>query len=183
MTLFKRLFSAVVFFLILGCTYNVSSDKKEAQDKQELFKSTEETIDAWHTAASEADFDAYFSLMTSDAVFLGTEATENWQKEDFKAYAKPYFDKGKAWSFTALERNIYTNDAQTLVWFDELLDTQMGICRGSGVLETEGDSWKIKHYVLSIAIPNESTKEVISLKKSWDSIYRIKLKDIQKSVE
>lgn len=181
MTLFKTIFSTVIFFTILSCTYSVSTDKKETQSKQELFKSAEGNIDAWHTAASEANFDTYFSLMTSDAVFLGTEATENWEKEDFKAYAKPYFDKGKAWSFTAIERNMYTNDDQTLVWFDELLDTQMGICRGSGVLEMEGDSWKIKHYVLSIAIPNENTKEVISLKKSWDSIYRIQLKDSQKS--
>jgi len=177
MTLFKSTLLATIFFLLLGCNYSVSKDKKAVQNKQELFDSATATIDAWHAAASEADFDAYFNLMTKDAVFLGTEATENWQKDDFKSYAKPHFDKGKAWSFTSVERNMYTNETQSLVWFDELLDTQMGICRGSGVLEMEDDSWKIKHYVLSIAIPNENTKEVISLKKSWDSIYLGKLKD------
>jgi hypothetical protein len=28
-------------------------------------------------------------------------------------------------------------------WFDELLDTQMKICRGSGILVKENKQWKI----------------------------------------
>jgi hypothetical protein len=35
-------------------------------------------------------------------------------------------------------------------WFDELLNTQMKICRGSGVLVKIDGKWKIKHYVLSM---------------------------------
>jgi hypothetical protein len=34
--------------------------------------------------------------MTEDAVFIGTDATENWGKPDFQEFAKPYFDKEKA---------------------------------------------------------------------------------------
>ena len=81
---------------------------------------------------------------------------------------RPYFDKGKAWNFTALDRNIYLGEYQDVAWFDELLDTQMGICRGSGVLVKDSLNWKIKHYVLSIAIPNENVKEVTALKKEFD---------------
>ncbi|MBQ0741362.1 nuclear transport factor 2 family protein, partial [Aquimarina celericrescens] len=77
------------------------------------------TLEQWHKAATDANFDAYFSLMTEDAIFIGTDATENWLNTDFKAFAKPYFDKGKAWSFSTLERNIFTEDKSDLAWFDE----------------------------------------------------------------
>jgi hypothetical protein len=33
------------------------------------------------------------------AIFIGTDATENWNKMQFQAFAKPFFDRGKAWSF------------------------------------------------------------------------------------
>jgi hypothetical protein len=42
-------------------------------------------------------------------------------------------------------------------WFDELLNTQMKICRGSGVLVKIGQEWKIKQYVLSMTIPNDNS--------------------------
>lgn len=125
-------------------------------------------LDSWHRAAGSADFDAYFNLMTSDAVFIGTDASENWQIEEFKAYAKPHFDKGKAWNFKAVERQIYVNDEGDYAWFDELLDTQMKLCRGSGVLRKESGDWKIAHYVLSIVIPNENVSEVILIKQEKD---------------
>ena len=125
-------------------------------------------LDSWHRAAGSADFDAYFNLMTSDAVFIGTDASENWQVEEFKAYAKPHFDKGKAWNFKAVERQIYVNDEGDYAWFDELLDTQMKLCRGSGLLRKESGDWKIAHYVLSIVIPNKNVSEVILIKQEKD---------------
>jgi ketosteroid isomerase-like protein len=136
----------------------------------------EAVLDAWHNAASEADFDTYFSLMTDDGVFLGTDATENWQNQEFKNFSKPYFDKGKAWSFTAVERNIYVDTDANFAWFDELLDTQMKLCRGSGVLKKVDGNWKIAHYVLSIAVPNENVTELVNIKKQKDSLLLIDLK-------
>jgi ketosteroid isomerase-like protein len=122
------------------------------------------TLNQWHKAASEANFENYFGAMTSDAVFIGTDANENWNKTQFMAYAKPYFDKGKAWSFTALERHIYFDATGKTAWFDELLNTQMKICRGSGVLVKTGSEWKIKHYVLSMTIPNDNSGAVTKIK-------------------
>ncbi len=46
-------------------------------------------------------------------------------------------------------------------WFDETLDTWMGVCRGSGVLINKNGKWLIKQYVLSLTVPNEKMKEVI----------------------
>ena len=106
--------------------------------------------------------------MTEDAVFIGTDPTEYWQEQDFIDFAKPYFDKGKAWTFHKLDRHIYINKAKNMAWFDELLDTSMGICRGSGVLVKVKKQWKIKHYVLSIAIPNENVDAVKALKAEFD---------------
>lgn len=121
-------------------------------------------LDSWHRAASEANFKGYFELMTADAVFIGTDAKENWNRTAFEAFAKPYFDKGKAWSFSELERHIYFDATGNTAWFDELLSTQMKICRGSGVVVKVGNQWKIKHYVLSMTIPNENVNEVVQIK-------------------
>ncbi|MFP2996995.1 nuclear transport factor 2 family protein [Spongiivirga sp. MCCC 1A20706] len=139
-----------------------------------------EVLTNWHKAASNADFEAYFGLMTEDGVFLGTDAKENWQNEEFRTFSKPYFDRGKAWSFTAVERNIYVSAESNFAWFDELLDTQMELCRGSGVLKKQDGKWKIVHYVLSIAVPNENVKEVVLAKKVYDSILKTRLKRIKK---
>lgn len=162
---------AILLFsiLLLGSksfSQNTDSDKKKINT----------VIDSWHKAAANAEFDNYFSYMTSNGVFIGTDATENWQLDAFKTFSKPYFDKGKAWNFTSLQRNIYFDKSQNTAWFDELLDTQMKICRGSGVLIKEGKNWKIAHYVLSMTIPNEHTDEVVKIKEKIENGIIEKLK-------
>jgi hypothetical protein len=163
----KNLFFILFAFSMIGCGTRDKSPTGSF-DFEEKKGSINLVLDNWHTAAAEANFEDYFGLMSKDGVFLGTDATENWQNEEFRSFSKPYFDKGKAWSFTVLERNIYFSSEGDIAWFDELLDTQMGICRGSGVLEYMAEGWKIKHYVLSIAIPNENVSEVTQLKKEFD---------------
>jgi hypothetical protein len=134
------------------------------------------TLDNWHKAAAKADFKSYFDVLTDDAIYIGTDATENWNKKQFEAFAKPYFDKGRAWNFTALERNIYFSSDKKMVWFDELLNTQMKICRGSGVMVKEKNIWKIKHYVLSMTVPNENSDEVVKIKSALENPLIDKLK-------
>ena len=131
-------------------------------------KSINQTLDAWHKAAADANFQSYFKVMTTDAIFIGTDANENWNLTEFKAFAKPYFDKGKAWSFIALERHVYFDASGNTAWFDELLSTHMKICRGSGVMVKIGKQWKIKHYVLSMTIPNETVDEVVKIKSPFE---------------
>ena len=163
--------------LSLSCKTAVKTDNIETESvsTEEIKKSINTSLDLWHKAAAEANFDNYFNLMTKEGVFIGTDATENWQNKAFKTFSKPYFDKGKAWSFTSVERNIYIYEDQKLAWFDELLDTQMKLCRGSGILKLENGKWKIAHYVLSITIPNENVTEVVKLKTDFDSLYTKKL--------
>lgn len=150
------------FLFILALIFGMSL---QAQSQKEQVN---ELLEEWHQAAAEADFNEYFGMMAGESIFIGTDPTENWNKSEFMEWSKPYFDRGKAWSFSTLERNIFVGEDKELAWFDELLDTQMGICRGSGVVVLEDGEWKIKHYVLSIAIPNENVDEVTSLKAVFD---------------
>jgi ketosteroid isomerase-like protein len=129
-----------------------------------------QTLDAWHKAAADVKFNAYFNAMAEDAIYIGTDATENWGKADFKVWAKPYFDKGTTWNFTALERHIFFDKSGKIAWFDELLNTQMKICRGSGVLVKVGKEWKIQHYVLSMTIPNDEVDSIIKIKAPIEDI-------------
>ena len=154
----------LAILLILACQMNAQSEEE----------SIETVLDKWHKAAY---YDHYFGLMTEEAVFIGTDATENWQLEAFKQFSKPYFDRGKAWSFEARERNIYLSADTQFAWFDELLETWMGICRGSGVLTKASGEWKIAHYVLSATIPNDDMDEVIQIKKEKDSLQLLQLKN------
>jgi hypothetical protein len=157
----KKILAVLIVLSLSGC--------KSTMENQTISKANvNTTLDAWHKAAAEANYNDYFALMADDAVFIGTDATENWNKTAFQAYAKPHFDKGKAWSFTALERHVYFDATGKTAWFDELLNTQMKICRGSGVLVKIGNEWKIKQYVLSMTIPNENSNEVIKVKASLE---------------
>lgn len=153
----------LIVLILSGC--------KSMVDNQTVSKANiNSTLDDWHKAAAAANYDDYFNLMSDDAVFIGTDATENWNKKAFQAYSKPHFDKGKAWNFTTLERHIYFDKTGKTAWFDELLNTQMKICRGSGVLVKIGTEWKIKQYVLSMTIPNENSNEVIKVKSNLEDV-------------
>ena len=146
----------LLFLAAIGCAPKPKIEKQKTE--------TATILDNWHKAAAAANFDAYFGLLSEESIFIGTDATENWNKLQFQKFAKPYFDKGKAWSFNAIQRNIYFSEDRKMVWFDELLNTQMKICRGSGVLVQENGQWKIKHYVLSMTVPNDNVDEVVKIK-------------------
>ena len=154
-TLLMKLVLLFILFPFFANSISAQNDFK---------KQINSTLDSWHKAAAQANFENYFDAFTDDAIFIGTDATENWNKAAFKTYAKPHFDKGKAWNFTSIERHIFFSDDKKTAWFDELLDTQMKICRGSGVLVLVKGKWKIKHYVLSMTIPNDNSDEIIKIK-------------------
>jgi hypothetical protein len=57
-----------------------------------------------------------------------------------------------------------------------LLDTQMKLCRGSGVLTKKDGKWKIQQYVLSMTIPNSLLDTVVQLKSAEEDSIIQKLK-------
>ncbi|MGB2554499.1 MAG: nuclear transport factor 2 family protein, partial [Flavobacteriaceae bacterium] len=81
----KRLF----FFILLP----IFVQAQQSLDAKEQITSV---LDQWHKAAADASFDTYFSLMDQQSIFIGTDAEELWNKQEFMDFAKPYFDRGKA---------------------------------------------------------------------------------------
>ena len=149
----------ILFLATLGFSCKPCEEKLQSE-KQNITT----VLDNWHKAAAAADYEAYFGAMSDESIFIGTDATENWNKKQFQAFSKPYFDQGKVWDFKTLERNIYIDKSGKIAWFDELLDTWMKACRGSGILVQEKGQWKIKHYVLSMTVPNDNVDEVVKIK-------------------
>lgn len=125
-------------------------------------------IDNWHLAATQANAEAYFGSIADQGIFIGTDATERWNKKQFLTFAKPYFDKGKAWDFKAYGRTVHVSNDGRFVWFSELLTTWMGVCRGSGILENTQQGWKIQQYHLSVTVPNDLVRDFITLVANFE---------------
>jgi hypothetical protein len=115
-------------------------------------------ISSWHQAATNADEDIYFGLMAPGSIFIGTDASERWTKDEFMTYAESAFQKETAWDFTTVYRHITVADDRRQAWWDEKLDTWMGTCMATGVLQKTPEGWKITHYQLSLAVPNDKIK-------------------------
>jgi ketosteroid isomerase-like protein len=127
-------------------------------------KTIENALDDFHDAAARADEERYFAHFAKDGVFLGTDATERWSVAAFRAYAHPYFARGKAWNFRAARRAVSIRG--DLAWFDEDLETQnLGPARGSGVLALRDGRWLVEQYVLSMTIPNDRFAAIRDLLK------------------
>lgn len=127
-------------------------------------------LDAFHASASKADATRYFALLTEDAVFLGTDATERWPKQAFESFARPYFEKGKGWTYVSTQRNVVLDPNGTHATFDELLHNESyGTCRGSGMLRVVGGTWRIAQYNLSIPVPNALAREFVARIRAADA--------------
>lgn len=166
-----------ILFLLTSFLFGCITQKKESINLPASKKEVNIFLENWHKAAADANFDNYFNALDSTSIYIGTAAEEIWTKEQFASFSKPYFDKGKAWDFKTLDRTIYINNSGDLAWFNELLNTWMGTCRGSGVLEKINNTWKIKQYVLSVPIPNNDIQTVIKAKQKNDSIFLQNLKN------
>lgn len=128
-------------------------------------------LDQLNAASAAADGPAYFALFTPQARFVGTDATEHWDLPAFRAFAEPYFSRGRGWSYPATERTITIApiDCHCIAWFEEkLTNSSYGETRGSGVLRLTADGWKIEQYVLSFSIPNDKADAVVAAVRAAD---------------
>jgi hypothetical protein len=167
------IFSVITFLLVFSSS--LFSQKKGFYENVQK-KNVSKVLDDLNVYAATADFKNYFNLYAEESTFVGTDATEVWNKKEFMVWAKPFFDKGKAWSFTSLKRNISFSKDGNYAWFDEVLETQMKMCRGSGVLEKINGKWKIRQYVLSMTVPNDISNEVTKIKTTIEDALISELK-------
>ena len=150
---FFRTLSVALFALVLAQVAYAQSDEKAA---------VAAVLDDFHNAASEADGDRYFGHFAENAVFLGTDITERWALDEFRAYGQARFDEGTGWTYTPQSRQVYVSG--DTAWFDEILHNERyGMCRGGGVLLRVGDTWKIAQYNLTVPIPNGLLDQVVDL--------------------
>lgn len=150
--------------IALFAAFALSASLMQASDDPSVTAGV--VLDRMHEAASRADGPAYFDLFTPNARFIGTDATERWSLAEFRAYATPFFSRGKGWTYRPHDRvaTLAPGDCRCIVWFDELLDNDAyGLTRGSGVLRLTDDGWKIEQYVLSFTVPNDKAKGVVGL--------------------
>jgi len=124
----------------------------------------ESVLNDFHLAASDADYDRYFSHLDEESIFIGTDITERWSKSQFQSYALPHFEAGRGWTYAPKERHIYVSDDRKVAWFDEILvNEKYGEVRGTGVLVSQDKTWRIAQYHLTVPIPNDLLPTVIEM--------------------
>jgi hypothetical protein len=150
-------FALLCCLVLAACS---SPPKEPPVSSLELATAAEKVLDQLHALASAADEERYFALFARDGVFLGTDATERWTVEQFRAYAHPHFSQGKGWTYSVKSRNLAVDPSGGWAWFDELLENaKLGTCRGTGALRREQGGWKIVQYDLTIPIPNDLAED------------------------
>jgi ketosteroid isomerase-like protein len=147
-----------ILFLLSACATAPADDPRATINTM---------LNDWHDAAAAADESRYFGAMSPDFVFLGTDATERWDIDAFRAFSHPSFEKGKAWTFLPRDRHVILSPRGDVAWFDEKLDSaSYGECRGTGVARRIEGTWKVAHYNLTIPIPNDLAKTVVEMIRS-----------------
>lgn len=159
----KHIKLTLVLVSLFSLTSLAQKNKKDSLLKNEinLF------MDNWHLFATNVDT-LFFEMIAPNGIYIGTDKTEIWKRDEFKKWAMPFFKRKSAWDFKAIKRNIYFSDDKKYAWFDEQLDTWMGVCQSSGVLKRKGKTWQIEHYQLSVTLPNDVTKDFIKLVKDYE---------------
>ena len=147
------------------------SANSPSEENQSEILSIEKVLDTFHQSAAQADASSYLQLLSDDAIFLGTDGAERWNKQEFSEFVRPYFSAGKGWLYTPLSRNITITTSKASAFFDEaLVNKNYGRCRGTGVLVKTPHGWKIAQYSLSVPMPNEIAKDLVRSIKQFEEV-------------
>lgn len=163
--------AALAIGLLSGCSSSGwHRDRRVPQPSPE--EQAAATLDAFHRAAARADEVTYFDLLTEDAVFLGTDPAERWDKHAFRDWSAEYFARDSAWTYEAIERHVTIGPRAEVAWFDEVVrNATYGDLRGTGVLVrdpasgagTRERAWKISQYNLTFLVPNDLAPRFLEL--------------------
>lgn len=77
--------------MCIGCTTHELQPILVTNERQAIVT----LLNNLNTAAATANYTNYFNCFASNAVFIGTDATESWTKKSFMLWAKPHFDAKK----------------------------------------------------------------------------------------
>lgn len=137
-----------------------AASEKAAGDEGDIHR----VLDDFNDAAAKADEDRYFGLFAPEGVFLGTDATERWNLEEFKKFAMPYFTQmDSAWIFVPQQRWVSVDpDGNSASFHERLGSRTYGHCRGTGALRKIDGRWRVTLYDLTVPVPNELMKGVVA---------------------
>ena len=149
-------FCLTIFTCLAVMSGSIFADTLSA-DQSAKVKSIGEVLDKFHEAAATGDWVTYFDLMSDDAVFIGTDASERWTKPVFQVYARDT----TGWVYSPKTRNINLTPSGVSAWFDEILISKnYGTSRGTGILIHSDAGWKISQYHLTFPIPNALASQI-----------------------
>lgn len=111
---------------------------------------------AFHRAGREADIDAYIGWLAEDAIVLGTDASERNPPAALHDMLEPWFSAGKGLDTDPVVVHVSESADGRFAWFDGRFH-KPSLCelRGSGLLRHGPDGWKIVHYNVAFALPND----------------------------
>lgn len=163
MNTYKSAFTAI--FLAFFFSNEVLAQSEKLAMPEEQIVSLNQFMDSWHLAAAEANAEDFFGSMREDAIYIGTDKTERWLRDDLRKWSAKAFERESAWTFVASERNWQVHLDQQFAICDELLTTWMGPCRATAVITWGKEGWKIIHYQLSVTIDNEKIESFKALQE------------------
>lgn len=83
-----------ILLLIFNFSATVSAQNKGFYENVQK-KNVAKVLDDLNAFAAAADYKNNFDLYAEESTFIGTDATEVWNKKEFMVWAKPFFDSGK----------------------------------------------------------------------------------------
>jgi hypothetical protein len=159
---------SILLLLLLLATFPACA---APEDNAEI-TAISQVLDRFHASAAKADGAAYFDLFAPDAIFVGTDASERWTVDAFRAYALPLFAKGNGWTYVPRQRHVTLARIACgcVAWFDELLDNaHYGTSRGTGMMTLTPAGWKIEQYALTFPIPNDLAADMTAKIKTFEA--------------
>ena len=146
------------------------------QQQQQQVQQVHAFLDSLHQFAATARFDDYFHLFHREGQFLGTDASENWTKQEFQDWSRPFFtDVECAWEYLPVpgKRSVVVQQQQqsngtdsppTYALFDEVLYCCDLKChtRGSGTLVYEDGRWQLMLYHITFPIEDEKKQPIMN---------------------
>lgn len=163
---FTRMTIAVFVLSLSLLTTNYAFAKEKPSLASNAVELINNKMDDFHDAADKGDAARYLNHFAKDGVFMGTDDWERWPYEAFSKYVNKHFKEGKGWSYKPIKRHTSVSSQQAFAWVDEIVESaKWGRFRGTAVLEKIEQDWKLKHYSLTVLVPNESWEAVSDISK------------------
>jgi len=165
----RRTFLSILWLTLVVYPTCRASSQDRPNDSETTEQAIGKVLNAYYTAEAKGNRNAFLAIMTTDAVFLGTDPGERWimsGPNGFQAYVNKHMKPGHGWIYKLQpgSRHIEVGDQLDTAWFDEvLISPKYGRMRSTGMIVLTDNVWRIKRYSLSFLVPNKIAPKVVQL--------------------